>query len=97
GLYVDNNVAKAEFRCDIHVGGTDISPRLAGRVDLLDGEVVFRDRRFTVTEGLITFKDQPEINPELSFTASTQVRTSETEYTIEARVSGTARDYRVLL
>src|SRR5439155_23673270 len=49
GLYVDNNFAKAEFQCDIHVGGTDISPRLGGRVDLLDGEVVFRDGRFTVT------------------------------------------------
>jgi len=96
-IFIDNNVAKAEFRADLHVGGTDLAPLLNGEVELLDGEATLFDRRFQVTLGRVNFDGRPKINPALEFSANADVSTAEGEYNIIAQVGGTLDDPRVKL
>lgn len=96
-LYVDNNVAKVEMRADMNVAGTADKPQLAGSVDVLTGQVTFRDRVFTITGGGIQFRPELGLNPTLDFLAETTVETQDASYTVTAQVSGTADNYRVEL
>lgn len=96
-IYVDNNLAAAEFSADLQIGGTDLDPELRGRVDLLEGQATIFDRRFEVTLGRIRFDGGPVINPRLEFVATTDVSTPEGEYAIVAKVGGTLDDPRIEL
>jgi len=96
-LFVDTDVAQAEFRADLRVTGTSAAPLLDGRIELLTGSVTVGRAELAVTEGLLVFRKDPENDPELRFVASGPVRSPEAEYQVVARVTGTLRDYRVLL
>jgi autotransporter translocation and assembly factor TamB len=97
GLFVDNNYVKAEMAAKLRVTGTTGNPVLNGTVEVLSGEVTFRDREFTVTGGTIDFRDPFRINPVLSLEAETRVSTSEGEYIVVASVTGTADAPRIQL
>jgi autotransporter translocation and assembly factor TamB len=95
GIFVDNNFAKAEMRCDLRIAGRVQEPRLDGLIEILDGEVTFRGRVFTVTGGSVEFRNAYPINPILSISAESQISTAEAEYTVSVAVSGTADKPRV--
>jgi autotransporter translocation and assembly factor TamB len=97
GIYVDNNYVKAEFSADLRLTGTAESPVLAGTVEVLSGEVTYRNREFTVTGGALDFRDRFRINPLLNIEAETQVSTTEGEYLVVITVTGTADNPRVQL
>jgi autotransporter translocation and assembly factor TamB len=96
-IYIDNNVVRAEFRADLHIGGTDLEPRLKGELELLDGEATVFDRRFQVTKGKVDFDGGKKVNPTLEFSANTDVSTPDAEYNVVAQVVGTLDDPRVIL
>ncbi len=96
-LYVDTDIAQAEFRADLHVTGTTAAPLLEGRMELLAGSVRVGSTELTVSEGLVIFRREEEIDPELRFTASGPVRRQDAVYDVVARVTGTLREYRVAL
>jgi len=95
GLFIDNNFAKAEMRADLSIAGDTDKPSVRGTVEILNGEVTFRNRVFTLSGGAIDFTDPYQINPVLNISAETQVVTTESEYTIAVVVSGTADNPRV--
>lgn len=97
GVFVDTNVAKAELRADLRVSGTTSEPRVTGEVEVLEGEVVFGRRVFSLAEGTIRFRGRKTLDPLLSFLATTEVATPDEDYTIVAQVSGSLRSYRVTL
>jgi autotransporter translocation and assembly factor TamB len=97
GLFIDNNFAKAEMRADLRVTGTTDKLALNGTVEVLSGEVTFRNRVFRLTGGSIDFHDPYRINPALNLSAESQISTTEAEYTIIVAVSGTADAPRVEL
>jgi len=96
-IFIDNNFARVELRGDLRVEGSATDPVLKGTVEVVDGEVFFQDRRFTVTSGSLVFQDPHRINPVLNFNADTRVRTTDAEYGIDVVVTGTAHDPRVQL
>lgn len=96
-LYVDNNVARVEMSADLRVAGTSEKPELAGSVDVLAGQVNVGDRVFTVTGGSVQFRPELGLNPALDFLAESTVDTPDASYTVNAQVSGTADNYRVVL
>ena len=95
GLFVDNNVAKVEARGELRVSGVTDRPSVLGAVDVLEGEVTFRTRRFTITSGSVIFDDPQRINPRLEFSAESLIVTSDADYVVTAVVNGTADDPRV--
>jgi len=96
-IYVDNNIARAEFAADLQIGGSDLDPRIKGEVELLDGEVTIFDRRFEITLGRVGFGGGAKVNPTLEFSANADVSTPEGEFNIIAEVVGTLDDPRVKL
>jgi autotransporter translocation and assembly factor TamB len=95
GLYIDNNFAKAEMRADLRVTGNTDKPVLSGTVEVLSGEVTFRDRTFLITAGSVDFRDGFTINPLLNITAESRITTTDADYTVFVAVSGTADNPRV--
>lgn len=95
GLFVDNNLAKTEMRGDFHVDGSRESPTWGGRLDVLSGTFTFRRRSFDITAGTVQFDDSRPLNPDLELGGETTVSTSEGEYRIAVRVSGTADNPRI--
>jgi hypothetical protein len=96
GLYVDNNLAKAEMRSDMRIHGDREQPvTWNGAIEVLSGEFVFRRRRFTITSGSVRFQDERPTNPDLEFSGETRVDTRDADYAIQVRVSGTADSPRI--
>jgi len=95
GVFVDNNLAKAEMRSDMTITGGAKSLGLDGTIDVLSGEFTFRRRRFTISSGLVRFHDDRPTNPDLAFSGETRVSTRDEEYEITVQVSGTADDPRI--
>lgn len=96
GVFIDNNLAKSEMRCDLRLrGGREQAITLDGPVEVLSGEFVFRRRRFTITSGSIQFHQDRPTNPDLQFSGETRVDTRDEEYEIQVNVSGTADDPRI--
>ena len=95
GLYIDNNLAEAELEGRFDVRGSGENVRWKGRLDVVDGEFVFRRRHFAVTAGSIQFHERRPLNPDLEFRGETTVSTGEADYEILVQVTGTAERPRV--
>lgn len=95
GVYLDNNIAKGEMWLDLQVTGDVAKPQLGGRIGLLDGEVTFRGRTFSITSGSIDFRDPLKINPALNITAESRISTPDADYIVNVIVTGTAEKPRV--
>jgi hypothetical protein len=96
-LHIDNNFARVEAMADLRVRGTTEQPKLGGRIDVLTGEVFFRDRTFDVITGVVDFRPQRNLIADLNITAETVVDTADTSYGITVQISGTTDDPRVVL
>lgn len=94
-LFVDNNLAKAELRGDLRLREDAAPLRWAGTVEVLNGDFLFRRRRFSITSGSVQFFEDRPLNPDLRFDGETHVETKEEEYQIQMLVSGTAEHPRI--
>jgi autotransporter translocation and assembly factor TamB len=96
-LHVDNNFARVEAMADLRVRGTTEQPKVGGRIDVLTGEVFFRDRTFDIVTGVVDFRPQRNLVADLNITAETVIDTADTSYGITVQVSGTTDDPKVIL
>jgi translocation and assembly module TamB len=80
---------------DLHLTGNASKPQLTGRIGILDGEVTFQGRTFTVTGGSVDFRDPQQLNPSLNISAESRINTPDTDYVVYVAVTGTADKPRV--
>lgn len=94
-LFIDNNIAKIEMRTELKLTGTSDEVIIAGPIEVLNGEVKFRGRTFTVESGLVEFR--PELGREayLNITARTVVPTQHANYTVDTHIVGTTDNFQV--
>jgi hypothetical protein len=85
GIRVDNNFADMEVILDLRVLGTGAEPVITGRSEVKEGEVYYRDRKYTITSGVIDFVNPYRMEPHFDFRAETQVK----EYRIFLEFHGT--------
>jgi translocation and assembly module TamB len=62
-----------EGNVNLRVGGTAANPVITGRTDLTAGELFYRNVRYQLQRGIITFDDPNQINPVLNVSVTTTV------------------------
>lgn len=80
-----NNIAKASLKGDIRVIGTNASLGLLGQIEILDGEVVFLDRKFKLSPGTVNFTNPNDINMAFDINATTRIDNTYTDIYLEIR------------
>ncbi|HLL55910.1 MAG TPA: translocation/assembly module TamB domain-containing protein, partial [Myxococcaceae bacterium] len=91
---VENNLARAHLLGELKLVGTNARPGLPGTVETGPGsQAFFRGNRFTVTQGVIEFKDEKSIDPTFDLRAETQVR----EYLVRLHAYGRPADPKLAL
>ena len=73
-IWVDNNIARIQMKADISVIGTLAQPNLTGRLEIYEGYIIYLDRKFTITRGILDFADPSVINPILDIQAETDIK-----------------------
>ena len=96
-LYVENNIARVEARADLRITGTAAAPVLDGRIEVLDGEVTFRDRKFEIEGGTADLRPDLGLAAALNITAESTIETTDSTYIVNVLVTGTTREPRVIL
>lgn len=94
-IRVRNNVADLIASGDLRVMGSTARPGLTGRVRALPGgRVYLKERSFELLRGEVRFVDPFSYDPELDFALSTDLRSSDQSYRVDAQVSGTWSNWR---
>jgi len=73
-----------EGQVNVQVTGTAANPVVIGRTDLTSGELFYRNVRYQLQRGLITFDNPNETNPVLDVSATTTVE----QYNLTLRLQG---------
>jgi hypothetical protein len=68
-----NQLAFATMKGDLRVLGTNNNVGLLGQIEILDGEVVFLDRKFKLSPGVVNFTNPNDIKLAFDLNASTTV------------------------
>jgi hypothetical protein len=72
-FYLRNQVAFATMKGDLRVLGTNANVGLLGQIEILDGEVVFLDRKFKLAPGVVNFTNPNELKMAFDLNATTTV------------------------
>jgi translocation and assembly module TamB len=72
-LSATSSQVSVEGSVNIHVGGTAANPVITGRTDLTAGELFYRNVRYQLQRGIITFDDPNQTSPVLNVSATTTV------------------------
>lgn len=93
-LYVDMNLGDMQLDGNVAISGTAAQPALVGKIDVVQGDILYLDRRFTINKGSVTFVNPLEFNPVLYLEASAEVNTfaqgttQNITYVINLKVTG---------
>lgn len=91
-VWVDNNLARVKLHPEISFIGTPANPNLGGRLSITEGYVLYLDRKFKITEGIIDFIDPNRMNPIIDLQATASLKNYQTmvgtPYEITLRISG---------
>ncbi|MFH1263762.1 MAG: translocation/assembly module TamB domain-containing protein [Pseudomonadota bacterium] len=71
-----NNLATAKMRGELRLVGSDLGLGLLGKVEVLEGTVVFLDNQFQLSPGLVTFDREDSIHLQFDLNAKTRVQTT---------------------
>ena len=82
---VDNNIAQLTVAPDFRIGGTLAVPLIAGRAEIVEGEIIYRRKPFDVTRGVVDFINPYQNEPHLDIAAGTTIG----QYEVGLSVSGT--------
>ncbi|MEJ2037594.1 MAG: translocation/assembly module TamB domain-containing protein [Desulfosarcinaceae bacterium] len=82
---VDNNVAQLQIAPDLKAGGTLAHPVLSGRAKVVQGELIYRRKAFTVKRGVVDFINPYKTEPVLDIVSQAQIR----RWLVTLSVSGT--------
>jgi len=91
-VQVSNNILRADLVLDTRVGGTLSRPTFDGSLQLTGGEVTFKQHRFSLDRGIVTFEPAEAGRAYLDVQGTTRVysRLRQTEYKLTLSVSGYA-------
>ncbi len=87
-LAVRNNLADLTASVDLRLTGDTEIPRLSGRITANSGTIFFRDDRYEVQRGVLTFPPNTSIEPRINIQAETEKR----GYQIFVNLSGNLSD-----
>ncbi|MEZ5306412.1 MAG: translocation/assembly module TamB domain-containing protein [Pyrinomonadaceae bacterium] len=87
-LVVKNNLADLTASADLRLEGDVEAPRLSGRITASRGTIFFRNDRYEVQRGVLTFPPNTDIEPRINLQAETEVR----GYQIFVNLSGDLSD-----
>ena len=73
GLNAVSSQVSIAGQAALHVGGTAANPVITGRTTLTSGELFYRNLRYQLQRGVITFDDPNETHPVLNVSVSTIV------------------------
>jgi outer membrane protein assembly complex protein YaeT len=94
-LFLRSEQTNIETQADLTLGGTLSTPQISGVITALEGGVVyFRDVRYRITGGTVSFAEYGEIDPVFHLEASTTVREWEVELLIDGRVGALTYELR---
>ena len=88
-IKVKNKLADLDLRANLRIQGTAAKPQIEGRVEVLQGKVIFGDVKYTILSGVFDFLDPLKINPEINLQAETVVQ----EYDITLGVQGNLEQF----
>jgi autotransporter translocation and assembly factor TamB len=83
-LVVRNRTASLRIGGTLSVEGSTRAPAVLGVLEMREGRVTFRNRRFTILTATARFVDPRRVDPFLDAVATARIR----EYDVTARVSG---------
>ncbi|MGA7219709.1 MAG: translocation/assembly module TamB domain-containing protein [Candidatus Sulfotelmatobacter sp.] len=72
-LSANSSQVSIEGNLNLRVGGTAANPVITGRTDLSAGELFYRNVRYQLQRGIISFDDPNETNPVLNVSVNTTV------------------------
>lgn len=90
-FFVDNNLARLKFRPELTIEQTLDDPHVNGRIDVVEGEVYYLDRRFTIKKGTLDFTDPYSNTPLIDLEAVTELNKYETDKHIPITVTMTVQ------
>jgi translocation and assembly module TamB len=73
-LSATSSQVSIEGRVDLHVIGTAANPVITGRTDLTAGELFYRNVRYQLERGVITFDNPDQTSPVLNVSVSTTIK-----------------------
>ena len=83
-LVVRNRTASLRVGGTLSVEGSTAAPAVLGVLEIREGRVTFRDRRFTILTATARFVDPRRVDPFIDAVATARIR----DYDVTARVSG---------
>ena len=83
-LVVRNRTAALRVGGTLSVEGSTAAPAVLGVLEIREGRVTFRDRRFTILTATARFVDPRRVDPFIDAVATARIR----DYDVTARVSG---------
>ena len=83
-LVVRNRTASLRVGGTLSIEGSTAAPAVLGVVEVREGRVTFRDRRFTILTATARFADPRRVDPFIDAAATARIR----EYDVTARVTG---------
>ncbi|MEZ4846620.1 MAG: translocation/assembly module TamB domain-containing protein [Bdellovibrionota bacterium] len=81
-----NQIAGATLRGDLRVMGTNENVGILGQIEILEGEVVFLDRRFKLTPGVVNFTNPNEVA--MSFDLNATINIENIDIFLDIRTEG---------
>lgn len=93
-IFIKNSMAELSLVGNLLVKGTFNNVRLGGRLNTIPGSsrFFFKSNDFVLSRGIILFfEEEPQINPELDFFASSNIA----EYAINMRIYGRAKNFNL--
>ena len=94
-----NNLADLNVKFDLWVMGTTEKFKLLGTIDLIKGNVIFRDNKFNLISGIINFDGLYPINPflDMKFNSSVEDKSDNLMYDIFLTLQGKLKDVKLRL
>jgi translocation and assembly module TamB len=84
-LSATSSQVSVEGRANLNITGTAANPVITGRTDLTAGELFYRNLRYQLERGIITFEDPNQTNPNLNLSVATKVQ----QYDVTITMRGT--------
>ncbi len=92
-LVIDNNLALLSLKPSLRLYGTAAAPLVSGRAAIDSGAIMFEEKEFEITRGVIDYINPHKIEPTIDLTAALELR----EWIISLGVSGVPNDLQLSL
>jgi hypothetical protein len=80
-----NDIATAQMRGEMRLLGSNSSFGLLGQIEILGGEMIFLERKFTLSPGVVNFTNPNEFMMAFDLNASTRIENTNTDIFLDIR------------